>query len=186
MERTPSSLLQRLRQPDTQGAWERFVDLYTPLIYFWACRAGLQAQDAADLVQDVFVILLEKLPTFVYDRGRSFRSWLRTVTLNRWRDGLRRKATAATVGLPAAEPAVPDAAESLWEAEYREFLVGRAAEVMKAEFQPQTWQACWALVVEGKAGAVVAAEQGMSLAAVYAARSRVLRRLHQELEGLLD
>src|ERR1700722_11673297 len=89
---TPASLLQRLRQPDEQGAWERFVDLYTPLIFFWACRMRLQAQDAADLVQDVFTTLLQKLPEFHYDPGKSFRAWLRTLTVNRWRDSLRRKA----------------------------------------------------------------------------------------------
>jgi RNA polymerase sigma-70 factor (ECF subfamily) len=57
---------------------------------------------------------------------------------------------------------------------------------MQAEFQPATWKACWALVVEGKNGAQVAAELGMTLDAVYAAKSRVLRRLRRELEGLLD
>jgi RNA polymerase sigma-70 factor (ECF subfamily) len=38
MDRTPASLLERLRRPDERQAWDRFVELYSPLIYFWACR----------------------------------------------------------------------------------------------------------------------------------------------------
>jgi RNA polymerase sigma-70 factor (ECF subfamily) len=88
--RTPSSLLDRLRQPFEPEAWARFVSLYAPLIYSWGRRAGLQDQDAADLVQEVLVTLLEVLPTFDYDRHRSFRKWLRTVTLNKWRNTRKR------------------------------------------------------------------------------------------------
>ena len=61
----------------------RFVELYTPLLYYWARRVGLRRQDAADLVQDVFTLLVRKLPEFTYDRNKRFRAWLRTVTLNR-------------------------------------------------------------------------------------------------------
>ena len=153
VDKTPASLLERLRRPD-EGAWPRFVELYTPLLYFWACRTGLQAADAADLVQDVFTLLLQKFPAFSYDRNKSFRSWLRTVTLNRLHDNRRRKAAALRDAGPAGleEVAVPPDAEALWDKEYRDHLVGRAAELMKAEFQPTTWQAFWGLAVEGKSG----------------------------------
>ena len=69
MAPAPLSLLDRLRRAE-EGAWERFVDLYTPLLYFWALRAGVPAQDAGDLVHDVFTTLLEKLPAFVYDPAK--------------------------------------------------------------------------------------------------------------------
>jgi RNA polymerase sigma-70 factor (ECF subfamily) len=187
MEKTPVSLLERLRRPD-EGAWARFVDLYTPLLYFWACRLGLQQADAADLVQDVFTILVQKIPEFNYDKNKSFRSWLRTVTMNRWHDNLRRKTAAPhDVGSAGLEDvAVPDVGETLWEKEYRDHVVARAAEVMKAEFQPATWQAFWSVTVEGKSAAEAAAALGLSVGAVYTAKSRVLRRLRQELEGMLE
>ena len=73
----------RLKSPDNGLAWSRFVELYTPLIYFWARKCGLQSPDAADLVQDVLTLLVDKLPEFQYDRSGSFRGWLRTVTLNK-------------------------------------------------------------------------------------------------------
>src|SRR5437016_1663068 len=87
---TSSSLLQRLAQPAEAGSWDRFVELYTPLMFAWTARMGLSDHDAADLVQDVFAILVEKLPTFRYDPDKSFRAWLKTVLLNRWRERLRK------------------------------------------------------------------------------------------------
>jgi len=187
---TSSSLLMRLRRPGEQAAWRRFIDLYTPLLFYWACRMGLPGEDAADLVQDLFVTLVQKLPQFQYDPGKSFRSWLRTVAENRWRDALRKRAAApANAGAAAlagvAVPAVPGAA-ALWEAEYRQHLLGRAVQLMRTDFEEKTWKACWALVVDGKSGADAAAELGMTVEAVYAAKARVLRRLRQELDGLMD
>src|SRR6516225_8631890 len=92
MHTTSASLLERLRLPTDQAAWERFVQLYTPLLYYWARHLGLQPNAAADLVQDVLTALVQKLPEFVYDRDKSFRNWLRTLTLNRWRNNRRRRA----------------------------------------------------------------------------------------------
>jgi RNA polymerase sigma-70 factor (ECF subfamily) len=57
---------------------------------------------------------------------------------------------------------------------------------MEAEFQPTTWKACWEIVVAGRSPEEVAAELGITTNAVYVAKSRVLRRLRQELHGLLD
>lgn len=92
MQRTPVSLLDRVRQPGADEAWSQFVELYTPVFYAWTRRLGLSAADAADLVQDVFTLLVEKLPEFVYDRHKSFRGWLKTLLLNKWRDHRRRLA----------------------------------------------------------------------------------------------
>jgi len=64
--------------------------------------------------------------------------------------------------------------------------VGRALELMRADFQPVTWQACWEFVVRDRPAAEVAAELGITINTVYLAKSRVLRRLREELAGLLD
>jgi len=187
MHSTPLSLLERLRQPADQDAWSRFVRLYTPLLRYWARRAGLQEPDAADLLQEVFTLLIDKLPSFRYDGTSSFRSWLRTVTLNKWRERGRR-ATLPVAGDDAtlAGLTVPDPLEEHWEAEYRQRLVGQALRLMRAEFQPTTWQACWEHVVSGKSAAEVARDLGLTPGAVRAAKFRVLCRLRQELNGLLD
>jgi RNA polymerase sigma-70 factor (ECF subfamily) len=187
MDTTNISLLERLKLPVDQRAWSRFVDLYTPLIYSWARQAGLQESDAVDLVQEVFTQLVQKMPEFSYDRQKSFRAWLRTVTLNKWRDRCRRQAARPheVTGQPA--PDVPANGEgSFGELEYRQHLVARALELMQAEFQPTTWKACWEFVVVGRPAAEVARQLGISENAVHLAKARVLRRLRRDLEGLLD
>ena len=188
MTKTPSSLLERLRQPFEPESWARFVALYTPLIYSWGRRVGLQDQDAADLVQDVFATLVEILPTFTYDRQKSFRRWLRSVTLNRWRNTRKQWDNRVLRGQAGDlnELAGPDELEALWDAEYHQCLASRALCIMRADFQEQTWRACWEMVVAGRPAAEVAAELGLTVGAVYAAKFRVLDRLRQELHGLLD
>jgi RNA polymerase sigma-70 factor (ECF subfamily) len=188
MDRTPVSLLQRLRRPGEREAWDRFVDLYTPLLYHWARRMGLQDQDAADLVQDVFTTLVQKMPEFVYDPRKSFRSWLRTILLNKWRTHGKQRARRPLTGDPEALAEAPDLDDpnAFWEAEYHRHLVDRALDLMRAEFQPTTWTACWQFVVEGRSAADVAAELGISENAVYIAKLRVLRRLRRELDGLME
>ena len=188
MTKTPASLLERLRQPFDPQAWARFVALYTPMIFAWGRRVGLSDADAADLVQEVFVTLLQVLPTFAYDRQRSFRGWLRTLTLNKWRN-LRNQPEnriRREPGADAGSAAAPDDLEALWEAEYQRHLVGRALAIMRSDFQEATWQACWEMVVAGRPAAEVAAQLGLSVGSVYAAKFRVLDRLRQELHGLLE
>jgi RNA polymerase sigma-70 factor (ECF subfamily) len=147
----------------------------------------LQPADAADLVQDVLVLLVNKLASFQYDQQRSFRAWLWTVTLNKFRENRRRSPPRAEANLSRlADLPVPDDALALWEQEYRQQVVARALEMMKTDFQPSTWKACWEYVVRGRPAAQVAAELEMTVGAVHAARFRVLARLRQELRGLLE
>jgi RNA polymerase sigma-70 factor (ECF subfamily) len=183
---TSPSLLERIRTARAPEAWEQFIDLYTPLFYAWARRLGLDEHDAADLIQDVFAALVEKLPAFHYDAGQSFRAWLKTVLLNRWRNRGRRRSVSAAGGATLEAVPAPDEVSLLEEQEYRQALVGRALQLMQAEFQPATWKACWELVVNDRPAAEVAVELGLSVNAVYLAKGRVLRRLREQLDGLLD
>jgi RNA polymerase sigma-70 factor (ECF subfamily) len=185
MNSTPASLLERVRRPGDQVSWSRFVKLYTPLLFFWVRRLGLKDQDAADLVQDIFVTLLKKLPEFRYDETKGFRNWLRTVVVNRWRDQGRRR--SLPMGLADAEFTDPGAGiEEFIEREYRQHLVHRALELMRQEFPVKTWKACWEHVVMGRSAQAVADELGIAAGSVYVAKSRVLTRLRAELEGLLE
>ncbi len=187
MHTTSISLLLRLKDRSKTDAWDRFVELYTPLLLYWGRRAGLTSDDAADLAQEVLLTLLQKLPEFDYDRGGSFRSWLRTVTMNKWRDRQRRNARQ-----PAANcddvAAVADRADddTFWGQEHRQLLVRRALELMQRDFEENTWKACWQTVVESRPAREVACELGITENAVYIAKWRVLRHLRQELAGLLE
>jgi RNA polymerase sigma-70 factor (ECF subfamily) len=187
MNTTPASLLQQLRQSPNEAVWGRFVRLYGPLLYRWARQACLDEADATDLVQDVFVILLQELPRFAYDPGRSFRAWLKTVTLNCWRNRVKHQARAPARpgnGLLADVPA-PD--DTLFEEqEYRRQLLRQALDLLCDEFQPATWKAFCEHGLNGRPAAAVAAELGMTVGAVYAAKCRVLGRVREHLRGLLE
>jgi len=180
--------LRRLRDPNQQAAWERFVELYAPLIFHWSKSRGLSATDASDLVQEVMTVLVQKLPDFQYDPTKRFRGWLRTITINKTRDFQRHEASrphdADTPTLQLV--ATPGTVDLFDEAEYRSFLVNRALELMRTEFRDEVWQACWQQVVEGKKAVDVARELKMTVNRVYLAKSRVLGRLREELVGLMD
>jgi RNA polymerase sigma-70 factor (ECF subfamily) len=183
---TSASLLEQLKTCDNSTAWQRFVRVYTPLLYSWARRGGLSPEDAADRVQDVFVILSAKLPEFRYDARCRFRGWLWTVFLNCCRQHWRRADVLAGAQPFAREPAGPDENAEWDEEEYRRHLVGEAMRIMRADFPETTWRACWEYVANGRAPADVARELGISVDTVYQSKVRVLRHLHEELAGLLD
>ena len=185
---TSASLLTRLRHAGDKPAWDRFVDLYAPLLARWAGQLTADASAADDLVQDVFLALLRKLPGFRYDPAESFRGWLRTLLLNRWRDRLRDADRRVKHEAAAARerPGETEPADFLSEAEYRRGLVARALELVRDEFRPATWAAFTGHGVEGRPAAEVGAEVGLTANAVYQATFRVLRRVRLELDGLID
>src|SRR5262249_51705961 len=57
--------------------------------------------------------------------------------------------------------------------------------IVEVDFTPPTWRAFCRQVIDGVPAAQVAEELELSLNAVLLAKSRVLRRLRQELRGLV-
>jgi RNA polymerase sigma-70 factor, ECF subfamily len=188
MDYTSPTLLAKLNGPDRAAAWHRFVHLYTPLFHRWAERLAVPPADRLDLIQELFLRLLRALPQFTHTQGGSFRAWLHTLFVNKWRDQCRkRQPTPLGIGgssFPAA--AIEDPTIAVDEAEYLAVLVDRAARLIRADFNAATWSAFWATAVEDRPAREVAAEVGLTVNAVYLARARVLQRLRQELAGLLD
>ncbi len=192
-DHTSLTLLGRLRADD-QDAWTRLVGLYGPLVRYWAGRWGVNGADADDIAQDVFRAVAGGLADFRRDRpGDTFRGWLRTVTTNTLRDHARRAArqarasggTEALVNLHALAACGEPADEPDPPAE-RHALYHRALDLVRAEFEGRTWQMFWAVAVDGRAPADVASDLGVSAAAVRQAKSRVLRRLKEEVGDLAE
>lgn len=194
MADTSASLFDRLRDPADAAAWQRFVDLYTPLIRGWLRRHARLDHEADDLVQEVMAVVVRKLPQFRHEqRTGSFRRWLRTITVNCLRDFWRgqRARPRATGDSNLAELLAqledPNSALSkLWDQEHDHHVTHRLLEQIKPQFEPKTWQAFQRVTLDGIAPDRVAEELGVSVNAVFIAKSRVLSRLRQEGEGLLD
>ena len=171
---------------DQQRAWETFVGLYTPLIFHWARKVGLKQADAADLVQEVFAIVFRKLPDLKYDRTGSFRGWLRTVTMNKFREQRRKKmlpTIAATDSVMDQLASTPEA-ESTWDLDYGRILLRQAMEKMESDFEPVTWRALKSVMNQSSTVDQAAKQHDVSSWTIYSARSRLMRRLREQLDGL--
>jgi RNA polymerase sigma-70 factor, ECF subfamily len=192
---TSGSLLLQLKGGQA-AAWERLTALYAPLVYCWCRGMRLPEQDMPDVFQQVFQSVASHIQGFRKDRpGDTFRNWLRAITRNKVRDHFRRRARQAQAagGTDAqiyfsrvADPAAEDegAAAHDDEGEIRQ-LLRVALEQIRGQVHPQTWQAFWRVVVEGKSPEEVGEELAMRPGTVRVAKSRVLSRLRSELGEFL-
>jgi RNA polymerase sigma factor (sigma-70 family) len=190
--RTRASLLARLGDPEDRAAWRQFVELYGSLVYGFARQRGLQDADAADLTQEVFLAVAQAMGRWRYDpRQGTFRGWLYGITRNKVVAFLQRRRsqpvgsgdTAAHRRL-AEEPGPSTDQEAEWDREFQRQLFRLAAARIQDGFAPSTWMAFWRTAVDGHSGAAVAEELGVSVGAVYVARSRVLARLTEQVRQM--
>ena len=188
---TSSSLLCRAKQHDEE-AWRRLVRLYGPLVGYWVKQAGLQTVDAAEVLQEVFQAVAREIGGFRKDGpGDSFRGWLHGITRFKLADHFRRQGTEPPgVGGSAAAYRLeqvpgPEDDSSADDGARRQLRL-RAFELVQAEFEPRTWQMFWMVAVEEETTQEVASRYEVTVSAVRVAKSRVLHRLRQELEDLLE
>jgi RNA polymerase sigma-70 factor (ECF subfamily) len=190
---TSRSLLERARHRDP-AAWQRLVSLYEPLVRHW-CRRGVVApQDSDDVVQEVFATAFAALDTFRHaEHSGSFRGWLQGVTRNRVKEHFRRlrrdvqgAGGSDAYGVLLGHAGLPDLPDHPDEEERALCgqLYRRALELVRCDFEPHTWQMFVRSVIDGQPSTAIAAEMGTTAGAVRQARSRVLRRLREEAEGL--
>ncbi len=188
---TSLSLLQRARGRE-QAAWDRLHFLYRPLVLYWASCWGVHGDNAEDVAQEVFRELTDNLDSYREDRpGGTFRGWLRGVTRNCVLMHLRRagKQVQAAGGSAAQQRLEqvedPHAETDDDPAEQVSGLYHRALELVRSEFEERTWQMFWQTVIDNRAPADVAADLGVGDAAVRQAKSRILRRLKEEVGDLI-
>lgn len=194
MSPTSATLLERLRDRADTEAWQRLIELYSPLLFSWLRRHSLQDADVDDLVQEVLVAVAREAPQFRHSgRPGAFRHWLRTILANRLREFWRgrRHRPAATGDSDFAgmldQLEDPDSGISrLWDQEHDQHIVRRLLALLEPQFAPSTWQAFRRVVLDGARPDAVAAELGLTVNAVFIAKSRILQRLREESRGLLD
>jgi RNA polymerase sigma-70 factor (ECF subfamily) len=189
---TRPSLLLRLRDAGDEAAWSQFVAIYTPLIFAFCRGRGLSESDAGDVSQDVLRAVVGAIPRFDYNPERSsFRNWLFTVVRSKLNNFItaqaRQPRLAGETTIQQFTEGKPDQAlEESWQHEYQANLVRWAAGQIQGEFNAQTWDAFWRTAIQGESAEAVAGELGLTLNALYIARSRVTSRLKQMIQGIED
>jgi RNA polymerase sigma-70 factor (ECF subfamily) len=191
---TSLSLLERLRHgPEDTAAWADFVDRYGTVLYDWCRRWNLQDADARDVTQAILLRLVRGMKTFQHENGRSFRGWLWTVAHNAWQDFIasRRKNLRSGLGGQPAEMDDPldtvvsrDDMMSRLDREFDRELLAEAQARVRLRVEAKTWDAFVLSAEEDVPAAEAAKRLGMTVAATFKAKSKVLRMLREEIRKL--
>jgi RNA polymerase sigma factor (sigma-70 family) len=187
--RTRLTLLSRLRQEQNdQAAWTEFLARYEPQLLSWCRSFGLQDADAHDVTQDVLLRLAQKMKSFQYDPSKSFRAWLKTLTRHAWKDFLAdRMRQASGDGMMdklLADVQAPETLVACLKAQFDLEILEEAQSRVQWRVDVQSWQAFRLTAVEDISGAETAERLGMTVAAVYKAKSRVLKMLQEEVQRM--
>ncbi len=181
-------LLLRHAAADEPDAWTRMLALYSPLVRFWCRRASVPDHAIQDVLQEVFVAVYSNLKKFQVDpRGTTLRAWMRGITRHKIQHYFHDRGESATGGTHAhvqllQVPGPADEFESCEEPTGTAAICRRALTRVRDQFEERTWRAFWWVAVEDRSPAEVAAEMGLTPCAVRQAKSRVLRRLKQEMD----
>ncbi|MEM6471411.1 MAG: sigma-70 family RNA polymerase sigma factor [Planctomycetota bacterium] len=186
---TRASLVLRVKDPNDQQAWDEFVGLYQPVVYRVGLSRGLQEADAHDLVQTVFISIAASIGNWEPENSRvRFRHWLLRVAKNATINALTRRpadrAGGVMGGVLEEVPAEDRESASLVELEYRRELLLRATEMVRVDFAPDTWRAFELTAIQGLSKEQAAHELGKSIGTIYAARSRIIKRLSETVSSL--
>ena len=188
---TRESLIAQLAEAENREAWARFSELYQPVFYRLGRSRGLQDADAHDLAQQVLISIAQSIPRWEKNNaGVRFRGWLHRIARNTLINALTRKPRDLPVGGSTAnlmvqqQAEVVDSGEADFDLEYRRELYRQAAAWVRESVEPDSWRVFEECVVLGKSPGSVAREQAKSIGAVYAVKSRVMRRLRQRIQFL--
>ncbi|HVJ67858.1 MAG TPA: sigma-70 family RNA polymerase sigma factor [Caulifigura sp.] len=189
---TRPSLLVRLHDPANDDAWREFVRIYEPAVYRFARRRGLQHADSVELTQEVLARVVRSIPAWDTSRTKgSFRSWLFAVARSRlidaWRSSARSQAALGeSLGSGPLGCVADDTGDDALSFELRKEMIRVAAESIRPEFHPSTWDAFVRTAISGEGVSEVASSLKLTAGAVYAARSRVLARLREVVRRTWD
>ena len=181
----------RLKDRADQEAWYEFSEIYRPVVFRLARHKGMQHTDAEDLTQQVLAAVAKAVDRWQIDPERArFRTWLHRIAHNAILNALTRGAPDRGSGdtgmqaLLSQQPATEGPDSDLLRTEYRREVFRWAAKQICDEFRPTTWQAFWLTAVDGVSVENAAHRLDKSEGAVYAARSRVMRRLREKVHEL--
>jgi RNA polymerase sigma factor (sigma-70 family) len=175
-------LIRRCQQ-GSAGAWQQALNKYERLVYSIPLRYGLSRDDAADIAQNTFIILIESLDTLSEDSRLG--AWLATVARRHtWRLLERNRREIASEGLEGADLAAR--AVLLGESDADSIEHWELSELLETGLS-QIGEPCRELLLalyfqpELSSYAEVAASLGMPIGSIGPTRARCLKRLRQVL-----
>lgn len=194
MQETSISLLKRIAEDGKDDDWQQLIKIYRPFMYQRISTYPLLINQAEDIVQEVLMVLVRELPTFQHQRSGSFRTFLRGIVLNQLRYAMRRvQKTPLVAGQfdkltehieQLADPNSQITAE--FDQQHDKAVFRHASEIVKDEVKPNTWLAFLKHAINGEPATAVAEELGVSVNVVLLAKSRLTRRIREEIRGLVD
>jgi len=191
---TPVSLLERLSNSPTEDDWRLLLDVYQPLLRTWVARGGVAPSDADDLVQEVLLVVFREVSRFERRGPGAFRGWLRTILVHRVRNYCRARGNRPAAAGDDSDilrqldelEARDSALSRQWDREHDEEVAAALLRLVQRDFTAVTWEAFRRYALEGEAPEQVAEQLGLSINAVLLGKSRVLKRLRQELAGFVE
>ena len=184
MLETTETLLKGLAAND-QNRWARFYRDYAPWIESTLRKRGLSPQDAEEAVHDTLVELVRIMPTYKYDKSHkgAFHSLLFKIAQNKAIDRLRKNvAEAERLAAFAREPLAPTEAdwrlETLNMALRRVFADPAIGETAKIAFRRH--------VQFAEPAETVASELGITVNNLYQIKSRIKKRIAEEIRFIRE
>ena len=194
---TSKSLLEVAKADPQSQAWFKLFSIYEPLIVGWIARTGIHNSDIADVSQEVLQSVARDLQRFEHNgRAGAFRNWLKTMTINRCRrywDWKKRhlqltepdKLSAQLNTLDLIADPKSDMSR-LWDKEHDQFVLNKALDLVKHEFDEMTYQIFLRYGLNGEQATALAAEFSISVGQVYKAKFLVLERIKREVHDLIS
>jgi RNA polymerase sigma-70 factor (ECF subfamily) len=167
------------------------TELYAGLVYHWIRKSGLSPENAQDTSQEVFISVNRNLKEFQRTKAdQSFRAWIRVITRRKITDHFRKN---SGVEKPIGGDKNPiDFATDKENEEDEEnnqdqaIVYKKALQFIKGEFADKDCRAFLLLVVDEIPAKDAAQRLGISVNSVYIAKSRILKRLLDVFEDLID
>lgn len=186
---TRATIFLRLNDSDhnvREVGWREFRDRYAPVIVGFCRNAGLPAQDADDVLQEVMFGFFRVSSRFEYDprRGR-FRGYLKTATLNVIRKRLRQRPFGAPVDSMDLADDAPGVT-SLWDRQWEDHLTQRAIETVRGRLDTRTFEAFDLYARRGVPAEEVARRLDMKVNSVHQAKRRVLKAVNEEVARMQE
>lgn len=186
----PSLILRLASDPTDQAAWRSFVAAYAPRIVRWCRDWGIPDKEMEDVTQQVLLKLLKRMGGFRYDPSRTFRGWLRTLVNHACSDfeagsqsALSASGDSRVLAILQNLEARADLCRQI-EEQFDLELLEEAERRVRLRVAPSTWEAYRLTAVEGLSGTEVAARLKMKVANVFVAKSKVLKRIRDEVQSL--